>query len=509
MNLPIKQHRRTLAVLILVLLSGAVLRLLLLGHKCFGADEGVIWWMALGQIQHDAPPIYIYAFGWAIHLFGWCEFAGRMPPAIFGMLSIVVIYAFGITVFDRKFALYSAFLAAISAYLIPISQEMRIYSLLGLEILLALWFFLQILKERKASAVWWLALLIVGVIGQYTHCFFIFVLGYFGVVLFIRTGWKGWRVWTRYLLVLIAVILVGAPELSKTFSVASTRQHLYATDFFHFEMNVFRVLRTYFGFLYGDYLTNLPGSLIPYLKAHPLRLLVSVAMMGSWIIIAVGGLRISAKIVRGHDFQSLAIRTLIGMLLAFTVLFFIVDVSTGAHLIFIYVPFLFIVTIYWARGKGIFKKVLFALFLILTAVSLFTHYGLPYAAYERADWRAASTLFERELNSADALLLFRSRNAYYTLKFYHPELNAVTYYTPRHDPALLNDRALAAWWRNTNPVEKVNSLLERYSRVWVVEADLHLNEDAAFGIFPYRLWDFGEDLRVYLIKREDIRAAEI
>ena len=318
MNPPMGWQRKSLIAFIVILFIAVLLRLTLLWYKCFGADEGIAWWMALGQIQHDSPPIYIYAFGWAIHLFSWSEFAGRLPSALFGVLSIIAVYAVGRTIFDGKFALCSALLAAVSAYLIPISQEMRIYSLLGLEILITLWFFLRILKDNDVRAIWWLALFIVGVIGQYTHCFFIFVMGYLGLVLLISIGWKGWRVWMKYLMVLIAVILLGVPELLKTFAVAGTRQHMYAGDFYHLKMNVFRVVRTYFGFLYGDYLTNLPGSILPYLKAHPVRLVFSVAMMGLWITIVLHSIRMSLKIAGGHDFKAVALRTMIGMFLAFT-----------------------------------------------------------------------------------------------------------------------------------------------------------------------------------------------
>ena len=111
--------------LILILFMAAILRLLLLGDKPFWADEGIAWWMALGEIEHDAPAIYRYAFGWAAQLFGWNEFAGRLPSALFGVLSVAVIYAIGKTVFNHRFGLSAAVLASISAYLIPLSQEIN------------------------------------------------------------------------------------------------------------------------------------------------------------------------------------------------------------------------------------------------------------------------------------------------------------------------------------------------------------------------------------------------
>ncbi|HEX7344217.1 MAG TPA: glycosyltransferase family 39 protein, partial [bacterium] len=292
-------------MLLLIVLLAAFLRLFLLGHKSFGADEGIAWWMALGEIEHDAPAVYQWAFGWAMHLFGWTEFAGRFPSALFGLLYIPVIYAIGRSCFDSRFGLYAASFAAFSAYLVPLSQELRIYSLLGLEILLSLWIFLQILKKPGAHAGWWMALLVVGLAGQYTHCFFIFVLGYLGLALLGVKRPGKWRDALKYLVIMVAVILLSLPELLKTFSVAADRPQIYAADIYHFKMNAWRLLRSYFCFLFGDYFTNRPGSILPFLKSHPEQIGMALLMTGTWIVAAFLALRQIRRIVRGDNYQAL------------------------------------------------------------------------------------------------------------------------------------------------------------------------------------------------------------
>ena len=485
---------------IVILSLAAILRLLLLGDKSFWADEGVGWWMALGEIEHDAPAIYGYAFGWAIQLFGWSEFAGRLPSALFGVLSVAVVYAIGKNLFDRRFGLHAAAIASMSAYLVPLSQEMRVYSLLGLELWLALWFFLMILRDERAHAGWWTGLLLVGIAGQYTHCFFIFVLIYFGAVLIVVRGW-GWRSHLfKYLAVLFAVLLLALPEVLNTFSATGERRTLFAADFYHLKMNALRVILSYFCFLFGDYLTNLPGNAIPYLRVHLFQLVTALGMMGTWMAASLLVLKASLKMVRGGNFQALGVRIFIGMMGVFTLLFLIVDVSSSGHLVFVFAPFVFLLAAAGLRQNRLLRKIVIILFFLLTATSLVTHYNASTFACERADWRAAGTLLEQKLESTDAVLLLRGRDAYYTLKFYFQEMKGGVFYQPRHDPALTGSRELMDWWDQTSFDEKVSSLLGDHTRVWVVESELAWEPGEGLEGYVIRRWDFGYDLQVHLIE---------
>jgi 4-amino-4-deoxy-L-arabinose transferase-like glycosyltransferase len=478
---------------------GVILRLLLLRDKSLWADEGVGWWMALGEIEHDAPAIYRYAFGWAVQLFGWNEFASRLPSALFGVLSVAVIYAIGKSVFDRRFGLYAAALSSISAYLIPLSQELRIYSLLGLELWLVLWCFLMILRDEQAHIGWWIGFLLVGIAGQYTHCFFIFVLLYLGAVLIFIRGWE-WRPHHfKYLAVIVIVLLLALPEVLNTLTVASERRIIYAGDLSHLKMSVFRVLRAYFGFLFGDYLTNLPGTIIPYLKIHPIRLATGLAMTGTWIALGFLASKQSLRMARRGDFQALGVRIFIGMMGVFTLLFVVIDVSTSGHLIFVYVPFVFLLATFWRR-HGALTMIITSLFLVLTATSLIAHYTSPTFVHERADWRAAGTLLKQKLESTDTVLLLRGRDAYYTLKFYFPGMKCDLYYQPRHDPALLESEKLMNWWAQASFDEKVSSLLGDHTRVWVLESELAWNPGEGLDDCAIQRWDFGYNLQVHLVE---------
>ncbi len=206
---------------------------------------------------------------------------------------------------------------------------MRNYSLVGLELWLAFCFFLELTRRKNPHRIWWLGFLTVGIIGLYSHCFFIFVLIYLGIAFICRSGWKNWRIWIEYWIVLAIIILLGIPEIAKTLSAATGRAHISAADLFHLKMNLYRVARSYFYFLFGDYLTNLPGTLRLFLKSHPWHLLTALSMTCVWMGIVITALAKSLRFLNKRGFQAFAMKTLLGMTACFTLFYLIIDVNTA------------------------------------------------------------------------------------------------------------------------------------------------------------------------------------
>ncbi|MCX6640662.1 MAG: glycosyltransferase family 39 protein [bacterium] len=492
--------KTTLTLGVIIIIAG-FLRLLGLGHKPFWADEGIAWYMAQGRIEHDAPVVYSFAFNWAIQLFGPSEFAARLPSALYGLLSIIVIYAIGKTVLDRRFGIIAAALAGLSAYLIPLSQELRHYSLVGLELWLALWIFLQILKSEKPHRGWWVSLLLVGVIGEYTHCFFILALAYFGAVYAWKRGIRQWTRWRTYAAVFAAILLISLPQWFNSLKVAGERPHVSAAGMYDLQMNGYRVARSYFSFLFGDFLTNLPGKLMPYLHAHPLYLAAGICMIIIWIAVAIRGFQQVSKITRQGGFSATALYLMLGMMAAFTALFCVVIVSSSGHLIFVYVPFLFIIAAGFMAPRSLVQSALAGVLILFTVAAINQNRLQTCSANERADWRAAGALLQQQLRSDDAVLLLRSRNVYYTLLYYDQSLKGDIYYIPRHEPAREQDSKLMAWWNETSKGQMIDSLLKNHLRVWVIESDRDWKGEGGFGNYSGKIWNFGDDLQVHLIRK--------
>lgn len=480
--------------LFLLTLAAFLLRIMFISHKCFWADEGITWFIAAGEVTADAPASYKYLFGWGMKLFGWNEMAGRFSSVIAGTITVPIVYATGRDFFSRNIGLIAGIMAAVSPYLIPISQEMRIYSMLGLALALGLWCFLHILQDDKTSAWWWTGLLAAGIFGQYVHCFYIFVLFFFGVILLFRKSEL--RKYKIYLFALLglAVFITYLPQLKQTLAITEKRPHLFADNIRYFAGNIYNTFRAYFSFMFGDYAVNLPGGAAAYLKTHRFHFAGLAGMCALWMVI-VPYCAIKAFRRRGYS----AVRAVLIMAAVFTILFLFFDVSTSRHLIFIFIPSIFIIAGYWDDLSGNRKKISFGLYLILCAVSLFDYYKEPYFRYERADFRSAGILLKEQVRPEDCVLIFRERNVYYTLKFYAGIVPGEVYYRPHRYSEVPSSGKDLLWWNERPLNKKVSDLLEKHQRVWLVETERNRWDEGEIGSGSQTArWDFGPELRVRL-----------
>jgi hypothetical protein len=98
---------------------------------------------------------------------GTDEFTLRVSSAIFGVLAIVVLYRIAEYVFDKKTALWSAFLLSISPFNIYYSQELRPYAMMVLLTLCAVYCLVKGLEEKKIT--YWIGYVVFTVLNFYTH----------------------------------------------------------------------------------------------------------------------------------------------------------------------------------------------------------------------------------------------------------------------------------------------------------------------------------------------------
>ena len=81
------------------------------------------------QVLYDSHPpfYYLFMFSW-IRLFGDSELSIRIPPLIFGVLSIFLTYKLALRFVGKKGAFLTAFLMSLTPVHIWYSQEARHYS---------------------------------------------------------------------------------------------------------------------------------------------------------------------------------------------------------------------------------------------------------------------------------------------------------------------------------------------------------------------------------------------
>jgi len=147
-------NRLSSMLLLLIVLIGAFLRLYKIGSNSLWFDEAISVWFAnesLGNIiikQTSAdvhPPFYYIVLSLWINVFGNGEFDVRLLSAIFGILSIPLLYLIVKNLFGNQPALISALILAMSPFHIYYSQEARMYSILTFCVLLSIFFMVKML----------------------------------------------------------------------------------------------------------------------------------------------------------------------------------------------------------------------------------------------------------------------------------------------------------------------------------------------------------------------------
>jgi hypothetical protein len=91
----------------------------------------------LGAMAGDThPPLFYFQFWVAGHLFGYSEFALRLPSLVMGMLLIWVVYKFTLALgLDEKTALCTALIVAVMPGAVRYSNEARGYALLAVVVI--------------------------------------------------------------------------------------------------------------------------------------------------------------------------------------------------------------------------------------------------------------------------------------------------------------------------------------------------------------------------------------
>lgn len=145
-----------------------------IGNSIFGIIHNSV-------VQDLNPPLYyLILHVWSI-VFGVSETALRFPSAVFGVITVGLVYYLGTMLWAGRAGLYAGLLTAISSYLLPYAQEARCYSLLamlGVLSMIALWKMMF-----GGSRRWFWMYVVTSVLMLYCHSYAMFHL--FAQVVFV------------------------------------------------------------------------------------------------------------------------------------------------------------------------------------------------------------------------------------------------------------------------------------------------------------------------------------
>jgi len=95
------------------------------------------------------PPLYYFLVKIFAHPFSYSVFGIRLFSAIFGIISIWIVYKITKELFEHKASIWASLITAISPFAIEYSQEARMYALVGFLLLTATYFFICGLKTNN------------------------------------------------------------------------------------------------------------------------------------------------------------------------------------------------------------------------------------------------------------------------------------------------------------------------------------------------------------------------
>lgn len=191
---------RQAALLLLLTIAGAWLRLSHLGAKSLWIDEGAtvalsraswqhfawVWWHGEANLQ---TIYFLLMRGW-IHL-GDSEAWLRLPSALFGIAAIPLLYVLARKFMRVEAALAAAALLAFSPGHVYYSQEARGYTLAILMVLLSTYFFVRAVEQcQRKDWTWWM---VISTLAFYCHDFTALVLVAQTCSLMFRAEPKRWR----------------------------------------------------------------------------------------------------------------------------------------------------------------------------------------------------------------------------------------------------------------------------------------------------------------------------
>ncbi|HEY7666909.1 MAG TPA: glycosyltransferase family 39 protein [Actinomycetota bacterium] len=146
--------------LFLVVAVGVFLRLFRIGAQPLWVDEatslrfarqslGQLWSWSMIVDPGNPPLYYSLLHGWV--RLGESEASLRMLSALFGVLTIPLVYALGRSIRDRRLGIVGALLFAISPFQVWYSQEARAYALLTFGATLAMLGVARLLRDPERS----------------------------------------------------------------------------------------------------------------------------------------------------------------------------------------------------------------------------------------------------------------------------------------------------------------------------------------------------------------------
>ena len=202
-----------------IILTAVIVRLYNITYQSIWIDEAFsihhaeksIWYVL--SLNDSTPPLYYTILHLWIFLWGDSSLSVRILSAIFGVLSVYVIYLLASFMFNKRIGIYSSIITSLSPLHVYYSQEARAYSLLFLMSILSMYFYSRFIKDLKISSI--IFYIISSVLLLYSHAYGIFIIIAQNIHYFLTNSFTLSRKKRAWILTQVGILIFYLPWLLK------------------------------------------------------------------------------------------------------------------------------------------------------------------------------------------------------------------------------------------------------------------------------------------------------
>jgi len=232
--------------LICIVVVAFFLRLMTIGFESLDSDEALTIVHSQGSILHNIAwplsdfyvPLYHVLLSIWSGIFGVGPIISRIPSAVLGTASIIIIYLIGKDLFNEKTATIASVIMAFSSYQLTYSQNARPYALYMLLSLISIYLYLRFIKNPHFSK----SYVLTSLLTLYTHAMAPLLLFAQNAHFFfcVRKNVRKW-IWMQVLIGILYLPLI-AFLLAKTLTL-SGKEFLWIQD--PNALSIFRIVYSY------------------------------------------------------------------------------------------------------------------------------------------------------------------------------------------------------------------------------------------------------------------------
>lgn len=448
-----------------VLGLGLLLRLIALRTRGIWYDDAFSIFLArqdvsrivTGTAADTMPPLYYFLLHLWMRL-GLDLVTLRLINVLVSLAIVALVYWLVASIFGCRAAVWAALLTAVSPFQVYHAQELRMYGLLCVNLLLYLCFFTRIyldLDDRTWPS--WVGLVAGGALAMYSHNLAVFTLLGAGLLLLLR---RRWRLLSRLLLAQAAIVVLTSPWLVMVPGQVAKIQRAFWTP----RPGLLELVQALVTFH-----TNLP---VP-------RWLLPIALAAAVLFLILVTYELVRRCWREPGVQLLATFALLPPLLIFAASYAMRPLFVPRVLILSSVAYYVlggraIATQRWRWMRG----VLLLTFVAPALLALPTYY--TFDEFPRSPYESATAFLRTRVRPGDAVL-HDNKLSYFPMHYYGSDLPQV--FLP-DEPGSHNDTlapatqdAMGIW-----PVEDLQTATDGASRLWFVFFTRAMDECAAMGL---------------------------